>query len=43
MQKIWVDADPGVNDTFALEMLFEAQAQVEVTWLSTDRARVDVE
>ena len=35
MKKIWVDADPGVDDTFALAMLFEAQDQVEMMGIST--------
>ncbi len=35
MKKIWVDTDPGVDDVFALAMLFEAQDQIEILGLST--------
>ena len=35
MKKVWVDTDPGVDDIFALSMLFEAQDKVEVIGLST--------
>lgn len=42
MKKIWVDSDPGVDDTFALAMLFEAPEKVEVLGISTVFGNVDV-
>jgi len=42
MKKIWVDADPGIDDTFALAMLFEASEKVEVIGISTIFGNVDV-
>lgn len=30
MKKIWIDTDPGVDDTVAIAMLFEARQQVEL-------------
>jgi purine nucleosidase len=35
MKKVWVDTDPGVDDIFALAMLFEAQDKIEILGLST--------
>ena len=43
MKKVWVDSDPGVDDTFALAMLFEAQEKVEVLGISTIFGNVDVD
>ena len=42
MKKIWVDSDPGIDDTFALAMLFEASEKVEVIGVSTIFGNVDV-
>lgn len=42
MKKVWVDADPGVDDTFALAMLFEAPQEIEVLGISTVFGNVDV-
>ncbi|MEA3325939.1 MAG: nucleoside hydrolase [Chloroflexota bacterium] len=43
MKKIWVDSDPGIDDTFALAMLFEASDKVEVIGISTIFGNVDVD
>lgn len=43
MKKVWVDADPGVDDTFALAMLFESPDQVEVLGLSSIFGNVEVD
>ena len=43
MKKVWVDSDPGVDDTFALAMLFEAPEKVEVLGISTIFGNVDVD
>jgi len=42
MKKVWIDTDPGVDDTFAIAMLFEAKDKVEVIGLSTIFGNVDV-
>ena len=42
MKKIWIDTDPGVDDTFALAMLFESSDKVEVVGISTIFGNVDV-
>ncbi len=42
MRKVWVDTDPGVDDTFALSMLFEAKDKVDVIGVSTIFGNVDV-
>lgn len=42
MKKVWVDADPGVDDTFALSMLFESPELVEVIGISSIFGNVDV-
>jgi purine nucleosidase len=42
VKKIWIDADPGVDDTFALAMLFEAPDKIEVIGVSTVFGNVDV-
>ena len=42
MNKIWIDTDPGVDDTFAMAMLFESKDQVEVVGISTIFGNVDV-
>ena len=43
MKKVWVDADPGVDDTFALAMLFESPEKIEVLGLSSIFGNVDVD
>ena len=43
MKKIWVDCDPGIDDTFALAMLFEASDKVDVIGISTIFGNVDVD
>lgn len=43
MKKVWVDADPGVDDTFALAMLFESPEEIEVLGLSSIFGNVDVD
>jgi len=43
MKKIWIDTDPGVDDTVAMAMLFEARQQVEVVGVSTVFGNVEVE
>ncbi len=43
MKKVWVDADPGVDDTFALAMLFEAHDKIEVLGLSSIFGNVEVD
>ena len=35
MMKIWIDTDPGIDDTVAMAMLFEAKQQVEIVGVST--------
>lgn len=35
MKKIWIDADPGVDDTLAIALLLEAPEQVELVGIST--------
>jgi purine nucleosidase len=42
MMKVWIDTDPGVDDTFAMAMLFEAKDQIEVAGVSTIFGNVDV-
>lgn len=42
MKKVWIDTDPGVDDTFAMAMLFEARDKVEVIGVSTIFGNVDV-
>lgn len=42
MKKVWIDTDPGVDDTFAIAMLFEAKDKVEVVGVSTIFGNVDV-
>ena len=42
MKKVWIDTDPGVDDTVAIAMLFAAQEQVEVVGVSTIFGNVDV-
>jgi len=42
MKKVWIDTDPGVDDTFAMAMLFEAKDKVDVVGLSTIFGNVDV-
>lgn len=43
MKKVWIDTDPGVDDTFAIAMLFEAVEQIEVIGFSTIFGNVDVD
>ena len=43
MKKVWVDADPGVDDTFALAMLFESPEKIEVLGLSSIFGNVEVD
>ena len=43
MKKIWVDTDPGVDDTVAMAMLFESKQQVELVGVSTVFGNTDVE
>lgn len=42
MKKVWVDTDPGVDDTFAIAMLFEAENKLEVVGFSTIFGNADV-
>jgi purine nucleosidase len=43
MKKVWIDTDPGVDDTFAIAMLLEAADQVEVIGFSTIFGNADVD
>lgn len=43
MKKVWIDTDPGVDDTFAIAMVFEAADQIEVVGVSTVFGNVDVD
>jgi len=43
MKKVWVDTDPGVDDIFALAMLFEAPEQIEILGISTIFGNVEVD
>jgi uridine nucleosidase len=43
MKKVWIDTDPGVDDTVAIAMCFEAKDQVEVMGVSTIFGNVGVE
>lgn len=43
MKKIWVDADPGVDDTFALAMLFESPDKIDILGLSSIFGNVEVD
>jgi len=42
MKKVWIDTDPGIDDTFAMAMLF-ASPEVEVVGISTIFGNVTVE
>ncbi len=42
MKKIWLDTDPGIDDTVAMAMLFETDKQVEVIGVSTVHGNVSV-
>ena len=42
MKKIWVDTDPGVDDTLAIAMLFESQ-EVEIVGMSSIFGNVTVD
>lgn len=43
MKKVWIDTDPGIDDTLAIAMLLEAKSQVDVIGVSTvfGNAQVD--
>ena len=43
MRKVWIDTDPGVDDTFAMAMLFAAPDKVDVVGVSTIFGNVEVE
>jgi len=43
MKKVWIDTDPGVDDTVAIAMLVEAKDQVEIMGVSTVFGNVTVE
>lgn len=43
MKKIWVDADPGIDDTVALAMLFESPDFVDIIGVSTIFGNSDVD
>jgi len=43
MRKVWLDTDPGVDDTVAIAMLFESKQQVEMVGVSTVFGNVEVE
>lgn len=43
MKKVWIDTDPGVDDTFAISMLFEAKDQIDVIGFSTIFGNADVD
>ncbi len=43
MKKVWIDTDPGVDDTFAMAMVFGAKDRVEVIGVSTIFGNVKVE
>lgn len=43
MKKVWIDTDPGVDDTVAIAMLVEAKDQVEIMGFSTVFGNVTVE
>ena len=42
MKKIWIDTDPGIDDAFAMAMLF-ASPEVEVVGVSTIFGNVTVD
>jgi inosine-uridine nucleoside N-ribohydrolase len=43
MRKIWLDTDPGVDDTVAIAMLFESKNQAELVGVSTVFGNVEAE
>lgn len=43
MKKIWIDTDPGVDDTVAIAMLFEARDQIQFVGASTVFGNADVD
>lgn len=43
MRKVWIDTDPGVDDTFAIAMLFESAEQIDVIGFSTIFGNADVD
>ena len=43
MKKVWIDTDPGVDDTVAIAMLVESKDQVEIAGVSTVFGNVSVE
>ncbi|MBN2146608.1 MAG: nucleoside hydrolase, partial [Anaerolineales bacterium] len=43
MKKVWIDTDPGVDDTVAIAMLVESRDQVEIVGFSTVFGNVTVE
>lgn len=42
MKKVWIDTDPGVDDTFAIAMLLEAKHEIELIGFSTIFGNADV-
>ena len=42
MKKVWIDTDPGIDDTYAIAMLL-ADPQIEIIGVSTVCATVTVE
>ncbi len=43
MKKVWIDTDPGIDDTFAIAMLFEAKDKIDVVGVSSIFGNVGVE